>query len=133
MRCIFSSRGWDILNTKSKSKVSPISSFPRANIAYVVTEHRISGEILAVIDADGLKEVGVATIGQRLAILRATYLAKLTHNVPISRDSYIPPCMLFLFWRNSSRLTSFCSAEMDEIQEAMTIDRLGEIVRSQGQ
>ena len=71
--------------------------FTSTVISYFVLEHRISGEILAVIDADGLKEVGISTIGQRLAILRAPYMAKLSHNVPISRDSYIPPCAFSRF------------------------------------
>lgn len=98
-------------------------------------EHRISGEILSVIDADGLKEVGISTIGQRLAILRATYLAKLAHNVPIQRDSYIPPCECIKGYpRNWIFMSSlpFFKAEADEFQESMTVDRLSEIVRTQG-
>jgi protein STE50 len=39
-----------------------------------------------------LKDVGVATIGQRLAILKAVYQVKLAHNVPIDADHYVPPC-----------------------------------------
>ena len=39
-----------------------------------------------------LKEMGIATVGQRLAILKAVYLIKLDHNVPFEPDHYIPPC-----------------------------------------
>lgn len=42
-----------------------------------------------------LKSVGIATIGQRLAILKAVYLVKTKQDVPIDSDHYVPPCMLF--------------------------------------
>lgn len=45
-----------------------------------------------MLDSEGLKTVGVSTIGQRLAILKAVYLVKLAHSVPIDSDHYVPPC-----------------------------------------
>jgi bZIP factor len=39
-----------------------------------------------------LKEVGVETIGQRLALLKAVYYLKVSHGVPIDPDHYVPPC-----------------------------------------
>lgn len=57
------------------------------------SENNITGDVLVVLDADTLKEVGVTTIGQRLSILKHIYHAKLAHNVPIEPDHYIPPCM----------------------------------------
>jgi hypothetical protein len=60
------------------------------------SEHRISGDVLCLLDAEGLKDVGVATIGQRLAILKNVYQLKLAHRVPIDADHYVPPCMLSL-------------------------------------
>lgn len=56
------------------------------------TEHNISGDVLTNLDQESLKEVGVQTIGQRLAILKAVYHLKLAHNVPIDPDHYVPPC-----------------------------------------
>ncbi|RDB23537.1 Protein STE50 [Hypsizygus marmoreus] len=56
-----------------------------------IREHKISGDILCVLDSEGLKAVGISTIGQRLAILKAVYLVKLAHNVPIDSDHYVPP------------------------------------------
>src|ERR1700737_3203526 len=41
-----------------------------------LTEHRISGDVLCLLDPEGLKDVGVATIGQRLAILKNVYQLK---------------------------------------------------------
>jgi protein STE50 len=45
-----------------------------------------------MLGSEGLKGVGVATIGQRLAILKAVYNIKLAHNVSIEPDHYVPPC-----------------------------------------
>ena len=55
-------------------------------------EHRILGDALCLLDSEGLKAVGVSTIGQRLSILKAVYNLKLAHNVPIDSDHYVPPC-----------------------------------------
>jgi bZIP factor len=49
-----------------------------------------------MLDLEGLKSVGVSTIGQRLAILKAVYLVKVAHNVPIDADHYVPPCKLLM-------------------------------------
>lgn len=74
------------------SKVGPASCLvskpkPRA-------EHSINGEILCMLDPETLKGVGVTTIGQRLAILKAIYQLKLAHNIPLEPEDYIPPCSL---------------------------------------
>jgi bZIP factor len=55
-------------------------------------EHNISGYILCLLDAEGLKGIGISTVGQRLAILKAVYQAKLAYNVPVEADHYVPPC-----------------------------------------
>lgn len=44
-------------------------------------------------DAESLKEIGIETIGQRLAILKAVYQLKLAQQIPIDSDDYVPPCM----------------------------------------
>jgi hypothetical protein len=46
-----------------------------------------------MLDQDALKSVGVSTIGQRLAILKAIYQTKLAHNIPLDPDGYVPPCL----------------------------------------
>lgn len=50
--------------------------------------------MLPFLDAEQLKEIGVNTIGQRLAILKAVYHLKLQYNIPIEADHYVPPCSL---------------------------------------
>lgn len=57
-------------------------------------EHRVSGDVLCLMDAESLKEVGISTIGQRLAILKAVYQLKLAHQIPIDADHYVPPCKI---------------------------------------
>ncbi|KDQ61573.1 hypothetical protein JAAARDRAFT_31030 [Jaapia argillacea MUCL 33604] len=75
-----------------------------------IREHNISGDVLCILDADSLKEIGVATIGQRLAILKAVYMVKLAHNIPIEADHYVPP---------------------SEAEENVTLDKLYDLVKQQ--
>lgn len=55
-------------------------------------EHNLTGDVLCMIGPEDLKEIGIATVGQRLAILKAIYLIKLAHEIPFEPDHYIPPC-----------------------------------------
>lgn len=73
---------------------------------YAVAEHRISGDILCIIDSETLKGVGVQTIGQRLAILKAIYQLKLAHNIPLDADDYVPPCQSFTLIQQRLKLIS---------------------------
>ncbi|KAJ7918796.1 hypothetical protein B0H13DRAFT_1991729 [Mycena leptocephala] len=76
-------------------------------------EHSITGEVLCLLNADSLKAVGVSTIGQRLAILKAVYQLKLAYNVPIDPDSYVPP------------------SEASERLEGLTLDKLHVMIKDQ--
>ncbi|KAA1468811.1 hypothetical protein DENSPDRAFT_834259 [Dentipellis sp. KUC8613] len=78
-----------------------------------IREHNLSGDILCIIDADGLKEAGISTVGQRLAILKAVYLAKIAHHIPIEADHYIPP------------------SETEDRLENLSVNRLYELIREQ--
>jgi protein STE50 len=89
-----------------------------ANIGYPqyetqIRSHRISGDILCMLDAETLKGLGVTTIGQRLAILKAVYLLKMAYNVPIDPDSYIPP------------------SEVQDRSESVSVERLYTMVKDQ--
>lgn len=78
-----------------------------------IKEHNISGDVLCMLDAEDLKAVGISTVGQRLAILKAVYQAKLAHHVPVEADHYIPP---------------------SEAQErSVTVEKLHDLVREQAQ
>lgn len=71
---------------------SPGSSSDKERFSAGVIGHNISGDVLCLLDAEGLKEVGIATIGQRLAILKGVYNIKLAQGIPIEADHYVPPC-----------------------------------------
>ncbi|KAI5474275.1 MAKKKK cascade protein kinase regulator Ste50, partial [Pseudohyphozyma bogoriensis] len=53
--------------------------------------HGITGEILIHLDHEALKDVGIHSVGQRLAILRAVYAAKVAQNIPVEEGHYVPP------------------------------------------
>jgi hypothetical protein len=55
-------------------------------------DNGISGEILSLLDHEGLKEVGVHSVGQRLAILKEVYCLKVAHGITIEPEHYVPPC-----------------------------------------
>jgi protein STE50 len=55
-------------------------------------EHNLTGDVLCIMGPEDLKELGIATVGQRLAILKAIYLMKVAHDIHIEPDHYIPPC-----------------------------------------
>jgi len=57
-------------------------------------EHSITGDILQALDSEALKEIGIASVGQRLAILKAVYILKVRDGIPIEPDHYVPPCKL---------------------------------------
>ncbi|GAA5855687.1 hypothetical protein JCM9279_003303 [Rhodotorula babjevae] len=54
-------------------------------------DHGISGDVLIHLDHAALKDVGVHSVGQRLAILKAVYDLKVAHDIPIEDGHYVPP------------------------------------------
>ncbi|GAA5958490.1 hypothetical protein JCM21900_001486 [Sporobolomyces salmonicolor] len=56
-----------------------------------VHQHGITGEVLIHLDHTALKDVGVHSVGQRLAILKTVYDLKVLNNIPIEEGHYIPP------------------------------------------
>ncbi|KAG6826560.1 hypothetical protein H0H92_015314 [Tricholoma furcatifolium] len=80
-----------------------------------IREHNISGDALCLLDPDAIKAVGIATIGQRLAILKAVYQLKIAHGVPIDSDHYVPP-----------------SEVSERTDNSLTVDTLYTMVKDQG-
>ncbi|BGP15580.1 hypothetical protein JCM10213_005374 [Rhodosporidiobolus nylandii] len=54
-------------------------------------DHGITGDVLIHLDHSALKDVGIHSVGQRLAILRAVYDLKVRQNVPIEEGGWVPP------------------------------------------
>lgn len=64
--------------------------------AQLPIDNGISGEILSLLDHEGLKEVGVHSVGQRLTILKEVYYLKVAHGITIEPEHYVPPCTSLL-------------------------------------
>ena len=60
--------------------------------AWVVLENEIVGEALVALLHDDLKQMGVASVGHRLTILKSVYDIKVKQDIPIESDHYVPLC-----------------------------------------
>jgi hypothetical protein len=78
-------------NTSPTSKVNGFASLFSHRLI-PTPEHNLTGDVLCIMGPEDLKEIGITTVGQRLAILKAIYLMKLAYNLAIEPDHYIPPC-----------------------------------------
>lgn len=56
-------------------------------------ENGIVGDALIALRHDELKEMGIASVGHRLTILKSVYETKVKHDIPLDADHYIPLCM----------------------------------------
>ncbi|KAB8239155.1 hypothetical protein BDV23DRAFT_81203 [Aspergillus alliaceus] len=53
-------------------------------------ENEIVGEALIALKHDELKEMGIASVGHRLTILKSVYETKVKQDIPLDTDHYIP-------------------------------------------
>ncbi|KAF8866725.1 BcSTE50, mitogen-activated protein kinase [Acephala macrosclerotiorum] len=53
-------------------------------------ENEIVGEALVALQHDDLKQMGVASVGHRLTILKSVYDIKIKQDIPIESDHYVP-------------------------------------------
>lgn len=53
-------------------------------------ENGITGDILIHLDHEALRDIGVESVGHRLSILRAVYNIKISDNVVIEPEHYVP-------------------------------------------
>ena len=84
-----------ILNTRAKfevwARVLEINFFFTKKKS-TTPEHKIQGDSLCDLEPEGLKSLGITSIGQRISILKHIYQVKLAHDVPIGAHQYVPPC-----------------------------------------
>ena len=59
----------------------------------IEADHGIVGEALIALKHDELKEMGIASVGHRLTILKQVYDLKVKQGIDIEPDDYIPLCM----------------------------------------
>lgn len=100
--------------------------------SHVPAEHKVKGDTLCHLKAEDLKALGITTIGQRLSILKAIYLVKLAHNVPMDETHYVPPCESSFFGWLRIYSTTVPPAEAPERVENINMDKLHSIVKDQG-
>lgn len=55
-------------------------------------ENGIVGEALIALKHDELKEMGIASVGHRLTILKQVYELKVEQDIPVEPDDYVPLC-----------------------------------------
>jgi hypothetical protein len=82
-------------------------------------------------DAESFKELGLS-VGQRLAVLKAVYLVKLQHDIPIGSDDYVPPCKRNVLLWSSQLPKAFFLAEVAEKPDDLTIEKLHNLLKSHG-
>jgi hypothetical protein len=62
-------------------------------------ENGIVGDALIALRHDELKEMGIASVGHRLTILKSVYETKVKQDIPLDADHYIPLCTPLPFVR----------------------------------
>lgn len=58
----------------------------------MTAENDVVGEALVALKHDELKEMGIASVGHRLTILKNVYDTKVAQDIPVDPDHYIPLC-----------------------------------------
>ena len=84
-------------------------------------------------DSEGLRSLGIATIGQRLLILKAIYLVKLAQNITFNEDDYIPLCLSNPSHEYSYLRTKVISAEAPERVDEISLEKLHSVIKDQGE
>ncbi|GAA5990518.1 hypothetical protein JCM11641_006116 [Rhodosporidiobolus odoratus] len=56
-----------------------------------LSEHGISGDVLIHLDHSSLKEIGIQSVGQRLAVLRKVYDMKMSQGIELEEGAWKPP------------------------------------------
>jgi protein STE50 len=94
-------------------------------------EHGIEGEALIALKHDELKEMGIASVGHRLTILKNVYDIKVNQDIPIEPDDYVPPSKFFHSPEQSCLADMGClAAEQNPQHEMATKDDINRLARS---
>jgi hypothetical protein len=87
---------------------------------------------LVALKHDELKEMGIASVGHRLTILKNVYEIKVSQDIPLESDHYIPQCETAIFlgiWR--SELTNLhLAAEKNPSHEFATKDDIQKLAKA---
>ncbi|CAG8685620.1 11661_t:CDS:2, partial [Acaulospora morrowiae] len=80
-----------VLSWDSNKVHNWLSSLGFSEYESQIKEQGISGDILVHLDHSALKDLGVHSVGHRVAIMKAVYFLKIQHNVPVEHRDYTPP------------------------------------------
>ncbi|KAI9793111.1 MAG: Adaptor for signal transduction [Peltula sp. TS41687] len=67
-----------------------VSSLGLSQYADAFLENEIVGEALVALKHDELKEMGMASVGHRLTLLKSVYDIKIKQDIPIESEHYVP-------------------------------------------
>ena len=90
-----------------------VTSLSLRQYADVFIEHGVDGEALVALKHDELKEMNITSVGHRLTILKNVYDTKISQDIPIEQDDYVP-----------------LSAEANPEHQAATKDDIARLARS---
>jgi protein STE50 len=96
-------------------------------------EHGIEGDVLLELDTEALGDMGITSIGHRLAILRGVYELKKRWNIELEPDSWRPDVQSISEGRvNNSALSaySFLSSSSNGISSATPQAAIADLVRA---
>jgi hypothetical protein len=89
-------------------------------------------------DANAFKDLGLS-VGQRLAVLKAVYLVKLAHDIPLGPDDYVPPCEYIIssLWLDANVHIAEAAEKLDEASvektsDGVTVDTLHDLLKAHG-
>jgi len=85
-----------------------------------------------MLDPEGLKALGVSSVGQRLCILKHVYTLKLAQDVPLDPEHYVPPCMRIPRFCFQTLLMLQLAATNERIPQRIALNELHGIVTDQG-
>ncbi|KAL2911526.1 hypothetical protein HK105_209015 [Polyrhizophydium stewartii] len=91
----------------------------------VFRDNNITGDILVHADHEMLRELGIAAVGQRIALLKAIYNHKVQSGIPFEEDDYVPEAAA-----SSNMHADIQRLEDIVCQQASTIDLLTSEVAS---
>ncbi|KAG1140067.1 hypothetical protein G6F38_009389 [Rhizopus arrhizus] len=90
-------------------------------------EQGITGDVLVHLDHESLRDLSVATVGQRMDLLKNIYQLKIQHKVPVNEWDYIPPSVLYeTDWLGQNGMADYRKIEAAFQERDARIKRLTE-------
>jgi hypothetical protein len=59
-------------------------------LSLVAPEHGITGDVLALLSSDDMRDLGISSLGHRLGILKLVYQLKIRQGIPLEEGCWLP-------------------------------------------